>query len=712
MDMFCKLLSFLTGEQKFKSFFYNLPLPSFIVDIENGRFMDVNNTAVKFYGYSKEELLNMSVAQINISNTPQELKIFRKTAAVEGSGVTTFEHRLKNGEIKIVQPYAAAIKLNNKQCLLVIILDITENIANEKWMHTLYTAIENSPDWMMVTDNLGNIEYVNDGVKNISGYKKEELLGKNPRVFKSRLLSAGFYKNFWDTINSEKIFNGIFINRRKNGELFSLVTTIVPVKNKKDSKVINFVSIGKDITQEKSLEEELRYISIYDPLTGLPNRNLFILTINIYFNSREYREKKLSAYLIIIDVYKLSYINNTYGYDIGDKILQRFSKRLNKIIGVGDILARIGGNEFGILFIDLQNEEGILQIIEKIKEEFKNPLYVGELSAPESETKDYCVANVNEDNTIIPESFNIAYTMGISIFPDDGKNAEDILKSAYIALLNAKTQGEGGLEFFKASMNIEVSDFLLIKDNIINAFKNREFLIYYQPYFDIKTGKITGMEALARWNNGDKGIISPIKFIPPLERIGLIRHFEEYLIDIICRNLKEWKEKGLNIVPVSMNISPVSFRKEGLIDMIASALDRYEITPSLLDIEITEGVFIQNLDDTLKILNAFKEKGIKISIDDFGTGYSSLSYIKNIPADFIKIDISFTRGMMKSSKDLAIVNTVVVLASKLGMKTIAEGVETDEQLKILKSLGCDIVQGYLFSKPVPDDEILHFLKQP
>ena len=251
-----------------------------------------------------------------------------------------------------------------------------------------------------------------------------------------------------------------------------------------------------------------------------------------------------------------------------------------------------------------------------------------------------------------------------------------------------------------------------MKNSIINAFKNREFLIHYQPYFDIKTGKIKGMEALARWNSHDIGLIPPVKFIPLLEKTGLIRQFEEFLIDKICKNLNEWKEKGFNIVPVSMNVSPVSFRKEGLIGMVVSALDKYGIGLSMLNIEITEGLLIQNFNYALKILNAFKEKGIKISLDDFGTGYSSLSYIKNIPADFIKIDISFIRGMMENPKDLAIVNTVVVLASKLGMKTIGEGVETEEQLEILKSFGCDMVQGYLFSKPVPEDEILRFLKEP
>ncbi|MHB8281976.1 MAG: sensor domain-containing protein, partial [bacterium] len=540
-----------------------------------------------------------------------EQKKYRKNAADKKSDYAIFQHKLKNGNIKTVESHISQFLIGNKPYLLGIINDITEKVANEKWMNILYTGVENSPDWMLITDRLGNIEYINSGVENISGYKKEELIGKNPSILKSGLYSAEFYKTLWDKLNSGEVFRGILINRRKNGELLTLNQTIVPIKNKKDSKITNFVSIAKDITQEKTLEEELKYISFYDSLTKLPNKNLFVLNVNQYLSgrAREYKEKGITAFLVIIDFYKLSYINNTYGYSVGDKLLQSFSKRLNKIIRVGDIMARVGGDEFGILFADLKNKEDILPIIDKIKEEFKNLLYIEEQSVPESEAKNNDIAGIKE---VIPESFNISFTMGISIFPDNGKNAEDLLKSADIALLNAKTQGEGGYEFFKESMNIYVSELLLMKDKIIKAFKNKEFLIYYQPYFDIKTGKIGGVEALARWSNGDMGIIPPVEFIPPLERTGLIRQFEEFLIDTICRNLKEWKEKGLNIIPVSMNISPVSFRKAGLIDMIAAALDRYEIAPSLLDIEITEGVFIQNLDDTLKILNTFKEKGIKI----------------------------------------------------------------------------------------------------
>ena len=693
-NKFIEIETLLKSEQRFKSFFYNLPLPSFIVDVESGRFMDANNIAVKFYGYSKDELLNMDVDNINVSHTPQELKTFRGTTAAEGGGVAVFQHKLKNGEIKIVQSHAAVITLNNKRYLLVIILDITEKIANEKWMHILYTAIENSPDWMIVTDNLGNITYANKGVEDISGYKKEELIGKKPSIFKSGLLDPEFYKTFWNIINAGEVFKGILINRKKTGELFTLSETIVPVK--KDFKVINFVAIAKDITQEKTLGEELRYISLYDPITKLPNRSFFISTINDYLVSAEYRGLKAS--LVIVDFYRLSYINNAYGYSTGDRLLQSFSKKLSRIARGGDIIARIGGDEFGILFADLQNKEDILQIIDKIKEEFKTPLYLDEISPAESGNE--------------RKSFNVSFTMGISTFPDDGRNAGDLLKSADIALSSAKEQGEGEYEFFTASMNTRASEFLLMKNGIINAFQNGEFLIYYQPYFNIKTGKINGLEALARWNSPDVGLIPPVKFIPLLEKMGLIRRFEEFLIDKICGNLKEWEEKGIGIVPVSVNISPASFRKEGLIDMIVSALGRYEIGPSLFNIEITEGLFMQNLDYALKILNIFKEKGIKILLDDFGTGYSSLSYIKNIPADFIKIDISFIRGMMENPKDLAIVNTVVVLASKLGMKTIGEGVETEEQLEILKSLGCDLAQGCLFSKPVPEDELLRFLKQP
>ncbi len=551
----------------------------------------------------------------------------------------------------------------------------------------------------------GDIINANDAAVSFYGYSRDELLKMN--ISRINVFTPVEEQKKFRRIAAEKRGNyAIFKHRLKNGDIKTV-----------DARISKFISRDKpyllgiinDITQEKALEEELNISHFYDPLTKLPNKNLFIISSNQHLNSRMYKEEGLIASLVIIDFYKLSYFNNTYGYDTGDKLLRSFSKRLSEAMREGDIIARTGEDEFGILFVELQNKEDILQIINRIKEEFKNPLHVEERPASESAIENLG-GGAADAKKAVPEPFNVSFTMGISIFPDDGKNAEDLLKSASIALLSAKEQGEGEYEFFKEPMNVQASEFLVMKNSMINAFKNKEFLIYYQPYFDIKTGKIKGMEALARWNNKDAGIIPPVKFIPLIEKMGFIRQFEEFLIDNICGRLKEWKERGFNIVPVSMNISPASFKKEGLIEMIVSALDRYGIAPSLLTIEITEGLFIKNLDYAVKILNIFKEKGIKISLDDFGTGYSSLSYIKNIPADFIKIDISFVRGMMENFKDSAIVNTVVVLASNLGMKTISEGVETEGQLKILKSFGCDIVQGYLFSKPVPENEILEFLK--
>ena len=520
-----------------------------------------------------------------------------------------------------------------------------------------------------------------------------KIIVKYPKYISSRISYKLFFKHalYLSHLPTTNIIKDtkLYLGRLINIAIYMMIAGVIII-------LLLGILFFRYLNKNTFLEEEVKYVSLYDPLTKLPNRSFFISVIDDYLGRGEY--KGLNASLAVIDFYKLSYINNTYGHSVGDKLLQSFSKRLNKVMRDGDIAARVGDDKFGILFADLQNKEDILRIIDRIKEEFKNPLYLDEISSAEGGNE--------------RKSFNVSFTMGISIFPDDGKNAGDLLKSAEIALSSAKEQGEGEYEFFKASMNTMASEFLLMKNSIINAFKNREFLIHYQPYFDIKTGKIKGMEALARWNSPDAGFIPPVKFIPLLEKMGLIRRFEEFLIDKICGNLNEWKEKGFNIVPVSMNVSPVSFKKEGLIGMVVSALDKYGIGLSMLNIEITEGLFIQNFTYALKILNAFKEKGIKILLDDFGTGYSSLSYIKNIPADFIKIDISFIRSMMENPKDLAIVNTVVVLASKLGMKTIGEGVETEEQLEILKSFGCDMVQGYLFSKPVPEDEILQFLKEP
>jgi len=557
---------------------------------------------------------------------------------------------------------------------------VLRKLENEKWKNILDTAINEGVDWVIITDAEGKILYANKAVEEISQYKKEEIIGKKVNIFESGYQSKALFKKVWRYIHAGETFEGIFINRKKNGELFYLNSAIIPIFM--NGKLVNIVETGKDITQEKFLEDELKKISFYDVLTQLPNRNLFVEEVSNYLERAKH--EKHNAAILIIDLNKFSYINNTYGYKVGDQYLVSFAKKLKKIFRKGDIISRIGNDEFGILLEDLADKKHVLLVLEKIKEELSKPIII--------------------DNN----NFIVSYNIGIAIFPDDGEDAETLLKQADIALSSAKSEGENEYKFYENVMNQKASEFLILKKHMIEALENENFIIYYQPYFDTKTKELKGFEALLRWKLGSE-LISPIKFIPILEETGLIRDVEKWVVKEVCNQINEWKSKEYKPVPVSINISPISFKKENFIENLTEIVEENKIDPSLITFEITENSFIDNFESAVKLLKKIKDLGFKIAIDDFGTGYSSLSYLRNIPADILKIDISFIRDIVDDPYDLAVVETIINLSKNLDMKTIAEGVETKEQLFLLKEINCDMVQGYLLSKPLPPDEIEKFL---
>ncbi len=557
---------------------------------------------------------------------------------------------------------------------------VLEKLENEKWKNILDTAINEGVDWVLITDAEGKILYANKAVEEISQYKLEEIIGNKSSMFESGFQSKELFKKVWRYIHAGETFEGIFINRKKNGELFYLNSAIIPVFM--DGKLVNIVETGKDITQEKFLEDELKKISFYDVLTQLPNRNLFVEEVSNYLERAKIENN--SAAVLIIDLNKFSYINNTYGYNVGDKYLIGFSKKLKKIFRKGDIISRIGNDEFGILLEDLADKKHILFVLEKIQEELSKPI------------------KINNTN------FIISYNIGIAIFPDDGEDAETLLKQADIALSSAKEEGENECKFYENVMNQKASEFLILKKHMVEALQNKNFLIHYQPYFDTKNKEIKGFEALLRWKLGSE-TIPPMKFIPILEETGLIRDVEKWIVEEVCRQLNSWEKNGFKLVPVSINISPVSFKKENFMEYLINIPKEYKIDPYLITFEITENSFIDNFETAVNLLKKIKELGFKISIDDFGTGYSSLSYLRKIPADILKIDISFIKDIVDDPYDLAVVETIINLSKNLDMETIAEGVETEEQLFLLKEIGCDMVQGYLLSKPLPSEEAEKFI---
>ncbi|RPH75249.1 EAL domain-containing protein, partial [bacterium] len=522
----------------------------------------------------------------------------------------------------------------------------------------LWAAVETGGDWTLITDRHGKIEYVNHAVEQISGYHKKEMLGKNPRLFKSQMHDDDFYRHMWDILRSGKAFRSIFINRKKEGALFYLDLTITPLG--KEGAITNFVATGKDITEKRLMEERLNYLAYTDVLTGLANRSLFFDRLGQVMATAA-QDKKL-AVAAIIDLDRFKYVNETFGAGAGDEILQEVAKRLTGSVRPGDTVARYGGDDFGIILTEIEEMKDAILIIEKMINALSSPYRSGD------------------------EELISTFSIGISVCPADSTDPQKLMQFADVALAKAKEQKGNSYRFYAPGMNIVAANFLSMERDLFRALDMEEFVVHFQPYFQAKTGKLAGMEGLIRWDK--KGtLIFPEEFVPILEETGLIIDVGEWVIKTACQQIARWRTKGYDLVPVSVNLSPTQFRQENLTARIVKYLAASEVEAQLLTFEITETIFISNLEHTKQLLQQFSNLGLRLSIDDFGTGYSSLKYIARLPLNNLKIDISFIRNIVTDPKAFSIVKVIIAMAHELGLETIAEGVECAEQLAILDQLG-------------------------
>ncbi|NWF76568.1 MAG: EAL domain-containing protein [Nitrospirae bacterium] len=454
---------------------------------------------------------------------------------------------------------------------------------------------------------------------------------------------------------------------------------------KEENFLLNVANTLASIIMRKKAEERIDYLAYYDELTGLPNRNLFIDRIKHGIERAE-RTSKIVA-VLIMDIDNFKSINDIYGNEAGDSVLKEVAERFSNAIRRGDTVARLGNDEFGIALFDIADSKNVVSVMEKILNYVCSPLSI----------------NNNE--------IALTFGTGISLYPLDSENQEGLLKKANLALVTAKKEGRKNYKFYTEELNVKASEFLSMERNMYYAIKNKEFLLHYQPYWDINTKKMVGMEALMRWQSKDMGLVSPGKFISVLEDTGMIIDVGEWILRTAIRQVKEWQNKEYPVLPVSVNLSLVQFKRKNLVDMFNSIIREYGYYPSLLTIEITESAFMQDIEYTSSVLRKLKDIGVSISIDDFGTGYSSLAHLKRFPIDNLKIDTTFIRDMVKDPDSASIVIAIINMAHTLNLKTIAEGIETEEQLNILRLLRCDMGQGYYLSKPFPAEEIEKLLKQ-
>ena len=551
----------------------------------------------------------------------------------------------------------------------------------EEERERLTKAVNQSSDWIYVVSRDGEIIYINESVCKTSGYSQEELIGNNPRLWKSGHHQEAFYQELWDTILTGDPFIAIFINKTKSGELFHLDQTITPIRDS-EGEVVNFVGTGKDITEQKLMEEKINYLSYYDSLTELPNRNLFFDRLDQAI--RTARQKDLQLAVLLLDLDNFKYVNDTQGSEVGDQVLIEVGARLDETVYERDTVSRFGNDEYGII-AEVDKIEDILPLIEKIRDNIMEPINGGDVN------------------------LSLTANIGISVFPDDGEETAELVKKADLSLAQAKTEGRNGYRFFTQDMDERISEFVLMEQKLNLAKERSEFVLYYQPYFDIMSGNLTGMESLLRWQSEDDGLVSPGKFIPVLEETRNIIPIGRWIIETVCKQLQDWSIANLEVVPVSINLSPIQFAQEDLLSVIEGIVSDYGANKSKIVFEITESTFMRDVDLTRETLQRLRDLGFSISIDDFGTGYSSLAYLLRFPLDNLKIDMSFIRDIDKDPADASLVRAIITLAHTLNLKTIAEGVETDEQLGILKNLRCDMAQGYVCAKPQPAEEVTTFL---
>jgi len=516
------------------------------------------------------------------------------------------------------------------------------------------------------------------------------IMGKNIKILNLKNIKT--LEDFLKHFNEEE--RAVFKEKLKSACIKNESFEIVHKFKNDENKTFYFKSVGKciknkilgvslNVTEEIKRQQKIEFLAYHDPLTGLPNRAYLKEEFGRLLNLAKRNNKKIAVLYLDLDNFKM--VNDTLGHENGDKLLITIAHRLKKVLRKSDFISRIGGDEFIILLYDVKNKSAIKEIINKILNVLKEPI---------------CI----KQTPIYP-----TFSIGCAVYPDDSINMEELLKFADIAMYEAKNKGKNSSEFINEELKKQVNEYYNIINELKNALeKDNELVLFFQPQIDIKKGKISGAEALIRWNHPTRGLLTPFYFISYAEKSNLITQIDRYVLKKAFETLKKWQEGKFKEYVLSINISPNEFKQRDFISNLERLLKEYKIDPTKLELEITETMSMQNIAYTVSVLEEVKTLGFKIAIDDFGTGYSSLNYLKKLPFDTLKIDQTFVKDLEKDVDDLIITKMIVQIAKVLRKETIAEGVENETILEIVKNLDIDIVQGYFFAKPMPEKEFEEF----
>ncbi|MCG7869019.1 MAG: hypothetical protein B6D70_03580 [gamma proteobacterium symbiont of Stewartia floridana] len=563
-------------------------------------------------------------------------------------------------------------------------VDVTERKQTELKMLKQNLALEAAANAIFISDPDGIIEWANQAFLKMTGYRMDEVVGKNPK----QLIFSGqqeyeFYADMWQTISSGQVWHGDLINRKKDESLYDEHMTITPVMNA-EGNITNYIAVKDDITHRKQIEKEVEKLAFYDALTRLPNRRLFMNRLKqVILQSRH--QQSYSA-LLFIDLDHFKNLNDSYGHDIGDLLIIDVASRITSCLREDDLVARLGGDEFVVILENIGKEStdinnSVVTICEKI------------LETVATETK---LNNITYSSTC---------SIGVCLFMDEYQRAEDILKRADTAMYEAKKSGRNAIHFFNPEMQKELKSRLQLEQELTTAITHKQFQLFYQMIID-QNRDVVGAEVLLRWQHPDKGVVGPDQLFPLIELNGMIIPIGEWVIQESIRQLHHWQQNSeTRSLTLSINISALQFKRPDFISNLAKIIDKYPIDCNQLYLELTESTLITNLSSTKEKIEKLNSMGINTSLDDFGTGYSSLSYLKRFNVSQLKIDRSFINDILVDEGDLTMVKTIIEMGRNLGLEVVAEGVANEQQFELLKSCGCKRFQGYWINRPFPLDQV-------
>ena len=647
-----------------------------------GNVVDVNSRYLSMSGYSKDELTELSLTEIE--QAPTGARTFDDYIRIFMRGIDKFEsiYRRKDGTL-----FPVEISLFNNSELADFTFICVRDLSNQKKAETKISIVENifenSTEAIIVTDDKGNIEIVNDTFCKITGYSHFDVIGKTPAILNSGRQDKAFYQKFWQQLLSVGYWSGEMWNKRKNGEIYPEWLHISSICDE-HGEITHFVGQFTDISESKQSEQEQRYRAYHDPLTSLPNRTLLFERLDGL--CEQHKNKPLSFAVLFCDLDRFKFINDSLGHHVGDEVLKCVANRIKGKLRARDTVARVGGDEFIIIIEGEKSLQHLDHIAKQVLALFDEPF----------------VLEFGE--------FYISASIGISVFPQDSSDIRELISFADIAMYQIKSAGGNHYNVFDAKQKEAIKHKIELEKVIHKALQDEQFEVWYQPQINNKTNEVYGVECLLRWIHPEYGHIRPDLFIPIAEENGLIKEIGHFVLKTASKQLRQWRINNVYQGTFAVNVSLRQFERNDLVAQVKDVLTQELIPAEALELEVTETIFSEDNIYHTKALQQIRELGVKVSIDDFGTGYSSLQRLKQLPIDNLKIDKSFIDNLAKSKLDVSIIRALCMLVESFGIDLIAEGVEHEHQAKLLTQLGCYNHQGFLYSKPLPANEFERWLK--